>query len=117
MDDHDLTDWSADDEGWRWWTCRCGAAEGPWPDDETAVDGFGSHVACTLVARVVRAENLNEVNRLRTAITAAIVDLNGAHYLNGPGDLCAVCGPADGSWPCVTRMVADDLRAALGEGW
>lgn len=60
---------------------------------------------------------LEERNALRTAITAAIVDLNGAHYLNGPGDLCAVCGPADGSWPCVTRMVADDLRAALGEGW
>lgn len=56
---------------------------------------------------------LHEHTRLRAAIAAAIVDLNGAHYLNGRGDLCAVCGPADGSWPCVTRMVADDLRAAL----
>lgn len=97
MDDHDLTDWSADDEGWRWWTCRCGAAEGPWPDDETAVDGFGSHVACTLVARVVRAENLNEVNRLRTAIEKAARQLDAMPL----GSVAIV-------------DVAVDLRAALG---
>lgn len=23
---------------------------------------------------------------------------------------CTICFPRDGSWPCVSRMVADDLR-------
>jgi hypothetical protein len=29
---------------------------------------------------------------------------------------CQICFPGDGSWPCVTRMVADDLRALLLPG-
>lgn len=24
---------------------------------------------------------------------------------------CVMCFPSDGSWPCVTRMITDDLRA------
>jgi hypothetical protein len=23
---------------------------------------------------------------------------------------CVICFPEDGSWPCVSRMIADDLR-------
>lgn len=29
---------------------------------------------------------------------------------------CRICFPSDGSWPCITRMIADDLRALLREG-
>lgn len=26
---------------------------------------------------------------------------------------CYICFPHDGSWPCTTRMIADDLRELL----
>lgn len=26
---------------------------------------------------------------------------------------CIICYPSDGSWPCVSRMIADDLRLLL----
>lgn len=28
---------------------------------------------------------------------------------------CCCCFPGDGSWPCVSRMVADDLRRACAD--
>lgn len=28
---------------------------------------------------------------------------------------CEICFPKDGSWPCVTRMVADDLRKLIDD--
>lgn len=28
---------------------------------------------------------------------------------------CVVCYPADGSWPCVSHMIADDLDPAESE--
>ena len=50
---------------------------------------------------------------------AAIRTLDGAHYPtnydDGRPELCAACGAADGSWPCVARQVADDLRRAIGD--
>lgn len=52
-------------------------------------------------------------------IRTAIRELDGAHYPTTYGDgrpeLCATCGAADGSWPCVSRQVADDLRRAIGD--
>ena len=54
-----------------------------------------------------------EATRLRTTIAQAIADLDGTHYVNEHGDMCAVCGAADGSWPCAAREVADDLRRAV----
>lgn len=57
----------------------------------------------------------DEVSRIKDAIR----ELDGAHYPTTYGDgrpeLCATCGAADGSWPCVSRQVADDLRRAIGD--
>ena len=47
------------------------------------------------------------------AVAQAIADLDGSHYVNEHGDMCAVCGAADGSWPCAAREVAEDLRRAV----
>lgn len=79
-------------EGGRWrWPGGCHAAE----------DRRSTHDAEHLVA-----------------IREAIRDLDGSHYPTSYGDgrpeLCAVCGAADGAWPCTARMVADDLRRAIG---
>lgn len=55
---------------------------------------------------------------LRPAVAQAIAELDAEHrpdwsLLGKSG--CIICWPKDGGWPCVTRQVADDLRAALGE--
>lgn len=58
---------------------------------------------------------------LRAAVAQAIADLDAEHrQCGGYGpkqvrESCVICQPKDGGWPCVTRQVADDLRAALGE--
>lgn len=57
-----------------------------------------------------------ELARLRAAIEAARSELVAVHHPDGDGRLCVVCGPADGSWPCVTHMVADELAAAAESG-
>lgn len=53
------------------------------------------------------------------AMRAAVRELDGSHYPTTYGDgrpkLCATCGAADGSWPCVSRQVADDLRRSIGD--
>lgn len=71
-----------------------------------------------LIARLRSGEDqtehaaADEIERLRAAIEEALGDLSG-HQKN-PGVMwCRICGADDGSWPCVTRMVADDLTAAL----
>lgn len=52
-------------------------------------------------------------------IREAIRELDGSHYPishdDGRPELCAVCGAADAPWPCLARMVADDLRRAIGD--
>ena len=54
---------------------------------------------------------------LRPAVAQAIADLDAEHYPdNYSRRVCVLCYPKCGGWPCVTRQVADDLRAALGEG-
>lgn len=59
-----------------------------------------------------------ELGLLKAALTKAAANLDAEHRPErvgaNPGwEGCIVCGPADGSWPCVARMVADDLRTAL----
>ena len=57
---------------------------------------------------------------LQTAVAAAVAELDAVHdpmwashrseELGEKPIGCALCFPGDGSWPCTTRMVADDLR-------
>lgn len=66
-----------------------------------------------------------EVGALAYAIRQAITELDAVHQPQWNSNQaradgrtpegCDMCGSGDGSWPCVTRMVADDLRAAIGE--
>lgn len=58
------------------------------------------------------AELVAEVERLRAVITEVLGDLSD-HQKDPVVPWCRICGAADGSWPCITRMVADDLNAAL----
>lgn len=58
------------------------------------------------------AELVAEVERLRAAITEVLGDLSD-HQKDPVVPWCRICGAADGSWPCTTRMVADDLNDAL----
>jgi hypothetical protein len=48
------------------------------------------------------------------AVTKAVAELDAEHYpdleLKGRGG-CVMCWPKDGSWPCTTRLIADELRA------
>lgn len=55
----------------------------------------------------------DEIERLREAMTAAKTELDTEHRPEPDGRCCIVCGPQDGSWPCVSRLIADDLDAAL----
>lgn len=53
----------------------------------------------------------------QVAIAEAVAELDANHRMDGATrPMCVMCGTADGSWPCASRMVADDLRAALGSG-
>lgn len=61
----------------------------------------------------------NEMSRLSKAVRRAIEELDAEHTPDKwtkPGDRggCILCWPKDSGWPCVSRMIADDLRAALG---
>ncbi len=68
-----------------------------------------------------------ELERLRGLIREAIADLDDEHRpqwysaevkAKGYDPIgCVICFPEDGSWPCVGGMIADDLRAALGDRW
>lgn len=58
--------------------------------------------------------------RLEGLIEGAVAELDAEHYPQwaNPGDRaegrkplgCVICWPRDGSWPCSSRAVADDLR-------
>jgi hypothetical protein len=53
---------------------------------------------------------------VQTAVAKAVAELDAEHFpdpeLKGRGG-CVMCWPKDGSWPCTTRMIADDLRAHI----
>ena len=54
-----------------------------------------------------------EIERLRAAIDSLLHDIDGDH--TKASDIptwCRTCGPTDGSWPCVHRMVLDELKEA-----
>ena len=55
---------------------------------------------------------------LAVVARSAISELDAVHYPtdydDGRPQVCATCGAADGAWPCVSRQVADDLRASIG---
>jgi hypothetical protein len=62
---------------------------------------------------------------ITATIIEAITELDAAHrpLSSDPLDTaegrvpigCVTCWPGEGKWPCVSRMVADDLRAALAK--
>lgn len=50
-----------------------------------------------------------------TDLARLIAELDAEHRpdpASGPG--CRICWPKDGGWPCVTRLVADELREVAG---
>lgn len=68
--------------------------------------------ATAAAAELRRLEADNQ--RLREGITAALSQLVD-HAKDDPLPWCRICQTADGSWPCTTRMVADDLQALLSD--
>lgn len=55
---------------------------------------------------------LLENQRLVEALMDAKQALDAEHRPEPDGRCCVVCGPQDGSWPCVSRLIADELDAA-----
>lgn len=77
------------------------------------------------------AVGLRRLTQLDTAIGQQVAELRAIHHpqwASPDGGYtterrdgytpvgCAECYPHDGSWPCVTAMVADDLAAVVGSG-
>lgn len=50
---------------------------------------------------------------LLAAVRRAVADLDDHHERDDDTGVCEECYPADSTWPCVTRMIADELRAAV----
>ncbi len=50
---------------------------------------------------------------LHAALSFAVSELDAVHGPDDTGRMCVTCGAADGSWPCVSRMVTDDLRGLI----
>lgn len=55
---------------------------------------------------------------LRDAVEQAVAELDAVHHplILQPGKEpvgCELCYPGESGWPCVSKMVADDLRRAL----
>lgn len=96
-------------------------------DSHQLLRNLPPHATDYLVTRIVEAalvaidhldlqgETVTD-EKLVEAITTAITQLDAEHYpdpgLKGKGG-CVMCWPKDGSWPCVSRMVADELRETL----
>ena len=68
-------------------------------------------IEAKLLLRADLNEAADEIDRLRSAIAKAANELAGDHKGT---EHCRICWPEDGGWPCVTRAVADDLRALTG---
>ena len=54
----------------------------------------------------------------RSALVTAVAELDAEHRPDLripllPRGGCVMCWPKDGSWPCVTRLIADELRAIV----
>ena len=67
----------------------------------------------------ISIEQEREIERLRAGITQAVEEL-GDHRQDPATEgmkrgTCALCGAADGQWPCVTAMVRADLARLLTE--
>ena len=68
-----------------------------------------SRVSPPLRAAVQEVED--EIRRLRDALYE-IIDLHQpAEPVPARRVTCVICGPADGSWPCTTRIIAADMFA------
>ena len=60
------------------------------------------------------------LDEVLVAVAEAVAELDAEHRPTWASDAaeaagkdpigCETCFPADGSWPCSTRLVADDLR-------
>jgi hypothetical protein len=92
----------------------------PCPDCEREVAEATARIEAH-EAEHVRLRDENE--RLRPAIAAAIRELQAGHYPEWASEeakaagkeplWCAICGAADGGWPCLSAEVANDLALAL----
>ena len=55
-----------------------------------------------------------EIPEYRAAIRKAATELEAEHQPSTTATGCVMCWPAEGSrWPCVSAMVAKDLREIL----
>lgn len=81
------------------------------------VDLIGHSVTDEPPHALVELERLRADSVPRSALVAVLAELDAEHraepYDVGRRDGCVICWPKDGSWPCVTRMVADELRAIV----
>lgn len=123
MSDDTGTDWAAEAEWHERQACPAGL---PWTGDDPSSDH--GHTDC--LHHHTAAVGLRRLARLDTAIGDQIAELRSIHrpqwttargYTTEPQRGyhpvgCAECFPHDGSWPCGTAMVADDLAAVLGSG-
>lgn len=53
---------------------------------------------------------------LHEAVSTAIGELDVEHrpeWAGGKPIGCVICSPGDGSWPCTSRLIADDLRVHI----
>lgn len=95
------------------------------PEDRSDLLAMGAWVADCLDERnqlVLRTVD-RFLARAGKAVHQAVTELDAEHaptWTSADGKAagkepigCQVCFPGDGSWPCVTRMVADDLRRLL----
>jgi hypothetical protein len=80
-------------------------------------DQFGGTTHSPIISDLVA-----EVERLRAVTRQAVGELDSEHAPMWSNDKalatgkepigCGMCFPHDGHWPCISRMIADDLRAA-----
>jgi len=109
--------------GLEWWLIndRLNTEDGPHAfPSEIEFEPEGRHDDCT------ESHNCGEHPQWplwKAAVTQAVRELDEEHAPTWVSDLakdagkdpigCRMCFPSDGSWPCITRMIANDLRALL----
>lgn len=62
-------------------------------------------------ARIRELERADDT--LKDAAARVVAELYAEHDKDDKLPWCRICGTADGSWPCITRMVADELMEAI----